>query len=299
MTYDAQETSTEEGQPVEFYLFSQKLGTDTFTYTSGTESIVYLGKTYLPVAISRTEPKLSPKSTSGSMTLTLPKDNAFVVRYLGPFPPLPDKLTIYRTHSTDLASEVITFWEGDVKAVSFDGDKAKIALSTLSERLAGAIPKRVFSYTCNHVLYDSLCQVGNSAHKSEVDVVSIDASNPHILTVQDHTGTSFPTVSDRTTAAGDLTYFDGGYVDFLFTGSGGGTHSRSIVSYVDSTNTLTLSHRISDLNVGGKLSLFAGCDHDVTTCQSKFNNVNNYGGFPFVPGKNPFSTGVIDEEDTC
>jgi hypothetical protein len=37
----------------------------------------------------------------------------------------------------------------------------------------------------------------------------------------------------------------------------------------------------------------AGCDHSVSTCAARFGNLANYGGFPFIPTKNPFSTGVF------
>jgi len=37
----------------------------------------------------------------------------------------------------------------------------------------------------------------------------------------------------------------------------------------------------------------AGCDHSVSTCAARFDNLANYGGFPFIPTKNPFSTGVF------
>jgi hypothetical protein len=44
--------------------------------------------------------------------------------------------------------------------------------------------------------------------------------------------------------------------------------------------------------VGQTLSVLAGCDHTLPTCKTKFNNVINYGGFMFVPHKNPFATGL-------
>ena len=37
------------------------------------------------------------------------------------------------------------------------------------------------------------------------------------------------------------------------------------------------------------IDLFAGCAHDLTTCDVKFDAVLDYGGFPFVPRKNPFN----------
>jgi hypothetical protein len=33
----------------------------------------------------------------------------------------------------------------------------------------------------------------------------------------------------------------------------------------------------------------AGCDRTFATCQSKFGNSLNFGGFPWIPVKNPFA----------
>src|SRR3546814_7797331 len=33
--------------------------------------------------------------------------------------------------------------------------------------------------------------------------------------------------------------------------------------------------------------LYPGCDHSRATCISKFNNLLNYGGYDFIPVKNP------------
>ena len=41
------------------------------------------------------------------------------------------------------------------------------------------------------------------------------------------------------------------------------------------------------------VELVAGCDHSMPTCAARFDNLANYGGFPFIPTKNPFSTGVF------
>ncbi|MBV8777226.1 MAG: phage BR0599 family protein, partial [Alphaproteobacteria bacterium] len=30
-------------------------------------------------------------------------------------------------------------------------------------------------------------------------------------------------------------------------------------------------------------ALLPGCDHTVATCQSTFNNLSHFGGFPYIP----------------
>jgi hypothetical protein len=41
------------------------------------------------------------------------------------------------------------------------------------------------------------------------------------------------------------------------------------------------------------ITLYPGCSHDRATCNSKFNNLLNYGGFDFIPVKNPMDGGSI------
>jgi hypothetical protein len=45
--------------------------------------------------------------------------------------------------------------------------------------------------------------------------------------------------------------------------------------------------------VGQAVTLYPGCDHTTTTCDGKFSNLNNYGGFPHIPTKNPFGGSPI------
>jgi uncharacterized phage protein (TIGR02218 family) len=56
-----------------------------------------------------------------------------------------------------------------------------------------------------------------------------------------------------------------------------------------SGDTVTLSSVLPGLAVGSAFEAFAGCDRSFSTCQSKFGNALNFGGFPWIPAKNPFA----------
>jgi uncharacterized phage protein (TIGR02218 family) len=56
-----------------------------------------------------------------------------------------------------------------------------------------------------------------------------------------------------------------------------------------SGDTITLSAVLPGLAVGASFEAFAGCDRTFSTCQSKFGNSLNFGGFPWIPVKNPFA----------
>ncbi|MGZ7144865.1 phage BR0599 family protein, partial [Streptococcus pyogenes] len=55
------------------------------------------------------------------------------------------------------------------------------------------------------------------------------------------------------------------------------------------SNVLRIGYPFFDLLVGDSLELVQGCDHlRLGHCKNRFNNVAHYGGFDFIPDKNPF-----------
>jgi hypothetical protein len=36
--------------------------------------------------------------------------------------------------------------------------------------------------------------------------------------------------------------------------------------------------------------IYPGCKHNYTTCLTVFDNLDNFGGFPWIPGVNPFGS---------
>ena len=48
-----------------------------------------------------------------------------------------------------------------------------------------------------------------------------------------------------------------------------------------------------NLPAGQKVRLYPGCQHTLTICATRFNNLENYGGYPFIPLDNPFTSGTL------
>ena len=60
-----------------------------------------------------------------------------------------------------------------------------------------------------------------------------------------------------------------------------------------SGGAVTLSAPIPGLKAGDAFEAYPGCDHTLSTCADKFGNQLNYGGFPYIPVKNPFAGDAI------
>ena len=66
---------------------------------------------------------------------------------------------------------------------------------------------------------------------------------------------------------------------------------------VDQANTTTITVQAQfpnfSLHIGDVITVYAGCDHSITTCDVKFANGVNHGGHPYMLPSNIFITGLL------
>lgn len=268
MTYAAQETSAADGQPIE--LFDFRLGTTAYTWTTNPDAVTYNDIVYQPLSISRTSLQLDPEKRAEALTIRLPATSLLVQRYINNIPRQKATLTIRRVHRNDTADQVVQLFKGVARTVGFSnsGQDAEIAVVPLTAELLDSIPRFMFSSVCNHVLFDQACGVNQSSFRHLGDVLSFSNNTLEVSGLD---------------ARGDG-WADGGFVQ---TTSG---DFRLVVEQLGD-NARLLYPFTEDL-VGQEVQVFAGCDHSPETCATKFTNLTNNGGFPFVPTKNIFATGV-------
>ncbi len=265
MTFKDEETSVESGQVVELYEFIQ--GAETNRYTSSIDSYVFNSQTWLPRQISRNSAVQTVEERKSALEITLPSEDPVASRYVGIVPGELMTLTITRVHR-GFPSGGFVIWSGRITGASFKKSGAECTLQGLTTEAAFSRPIPRFKYLslCNHILYDGGCTLIASAHQYTGTVVAVSGS---IITVS------------GLLAAESAEWAQSGYVQF-------GTDFRLVLTQPDDDCTLLLPFREDVL--GESVDVFAGCDHTLTICNSKFANKDNYGGFPYVPSKNPFLT---------
>ena len=289
MTYTGQEESLESGQPIELYLFTNL--EETFAYTSGPDPVVFGLNTYQPLAISRTDPDLEDVTTARNLGVTVPVTEPFVRRYLSFVPASLDKCVVYRQHSTDGGTpETIQFFTGDVTNVTFEGSTATINVQNVGAILERLVPQQTCRSGCNHILYDSKCNVAEASFTIDT-IVTIISSDGLTITV-DASANTFPDTGLQLSAqlSSDPDYVLAGLLE-----RDAGNENRMVREVNDLGSDVvecTVLFPFQILSVGTPLKLLAGCDHQFDTCINKFSNTDRYGGFPFVPLKNVFNVGV-------
>lgn len=271
MTYDQYETSVEGSQPVELYEII--LGSTPYYYTSAEDNVTIDTNEYIATAIKRSKVGRGQEERRNILTIEVPSLNEVATQYISSVPRERARVLIKRYQRPDgITPEVILIFEGYIASVAFTDDarKAKIAVKPISEATSREIPRFVFSAQCNNVLYDDRCQVVKGGSFKYTGTVTAISGNT--LTV--------PGLSGYTNG-----WFTAGAVE-----EATGLDIRLIIDHTGDDIKISLPFPFTI--VGKSVDVYAGCDHTIAVCNSKFSNVDNYRGFAFVPKKNIFKSGL-------
>lgn len=272
MTFDAFETSVEDGNIIELYQFTQ--GAVVSRYTNFNEDVIFNGSSWLTTQISRDEIERAIETGINDLKIRLPLDNPIASQYIPNVPGKVIDVIIYRAHYTDPAEQILVVFEGYIAQAEFDGGlEATLTLQPFTSQFKRSAPRYTYQSLCNHVLYDAQCKIARGTF-THVGLLSGIDETLRTVTVNGVVGLG----SD---------WAVGGWVAFP---AGGNDDQRLVVAQSGDTLTL-LSNFASDV-LGFNVDVFAGCAHDITTCNTKFSNVINFGGTPYVPVKNPFGSTI-------
>lgn len=267
MTYEAQEEG--HGQPVELYQFRRGV-TKSYLYTSHDVPITFGSLVYQPIQIKAGKIEQNSEIERADLPITIQRDAEILDNFIA-FPRTEViTITVFRQHLNDGDAEFITAWKGRVLTVNFKRDTGVLICEPIFTSLKRPGLVRTYQAQCPHALYGGECQVVDQLYKIQGTVTGIIAN----------------TIQATAWAAFDDNYFNGGYVVF------DNAEFRSITDSLG-TGILTLTANIPDLSGGGLVMAYPGCKHNLDDCLNKFNNVINYGGFPYIPKVNPFNGTMI------
>lgn len=280
MSYVVKEASLEAGSPVELY--DILLGSDVeYHHTSGEDPITADSQLYTPLAIARDAVTAGGESRSTIIAITMPASHPFPQAYVNVVPGERATFTIRRFHRTDTDTEIVELYKGRVQSVSFsqNGAVSTVSIMPLTGEQVRTIPLFVYSGLCNHVLGQQTplggCPVDLEAGVSPINglafrhVGNVTLVNVNVLTVAG--ANAFPDG-----------WFNNGFVKTA------ASDYRLILEHTGNTLRLLLPFT-ADLT-GASVNVYAGCNHDPVTCVTKFDVMDDYGGYSGVPTLNPFNT---------
>jgi len=268
MTYQSIETSQELGQPVELYQFV-KNGVTTH-YTNYFQDLTIGSNVFKTANIKRTNFEISSGMDNAGLSLTMPIDDDFSKELVGVSDDYVTTVTISRGHSTNPAGTYVVYWKGRIVTTEAMEMSVKIVCESVFTSLKRSGVRARFQKSCRHALYSSTCKVNPEAYGQNATLTSV---NGVTLTV--------PVAANQPDGwyVGGMLKASNGAFSFIVRHSGASlTISRQsgfIEDYMNSNSTMPVV-------------IYPGCDRNRgdTGC-GKFNNLLNFGGFPWMPSRNP------------
>lgn len=282
LEFIAAETGAASASPVELYEFAH--GAAVYRYTSGDAAVHTGAGTFALEAISRTEVELSEEDLSGTITITVPADNAVAKLFAAANPSNQVFITVSRQHRT-VPGEIEFVFQGVVASASFDGVACSLTCQPVGSVLSKQIPTRLYQPQCGHVLFSQTEYYGTGgAVGGSAQSVGCNVNRENFKTTAVVGSALASTITAPAFASKPDGYFTAGKVETL------DGETRYITSHIG--NTITVAYPVA-ISVGDTVSVYPGCDGLAATCRSKFNNIINFYGFNKLPRRNPFNSALV------
>jgi uncharacterized phage protein (TIGR02218 family) len=248
-----------------------------YRIATGTRDITIDGNLYRASPAQRGEVTITAAANGTDLEIVLPLSHAVPQRYmqLG-VPPRTIQVTVWRHQLTSGEDEVI--WRGHVTSLAIEYPRARLLVPAVFTRiLRRQVPTSTVGRLCPHVLYDKQCRVVKDDFKLETTVTYVNGRT--IRCVEPYPD-AFATYGEmKHVATGESV-----------------TIMNQTTTGVDGVER-TLQLPIPGLAVGDAIEIYAGCAHSLAACRTKFDNVLNFGGFPFIKsalGWNSITQGVFE-----
>lgn len=269
MSFSGVEMSRADGMPVELFLFRYGTGsTNYYAYTNAEQAITHLGITYVPVPIGRDSLKSSGTLDKAALTVDMAVELELAELFRIYPPSQVVSLIIRQGHANDPAAEFPVAWSGRVLGGSREGSVFSATCEPVATSMRRPGLRRNYQYGCPHVLYGTSCRANKAAATSSATVSSVTSNRV--------------TLTSSWASSGLKPKYAGGIISWT---AGGRTEIRTILRV--STDTLTCSGALSGMSAGMTVSVILGCNRTMDDCGTLHSNINNFGGQPWIPTKNP------------
>lgn len=225
-----------------------------YTFCPKVTSVVFNGRIFTPTIISRGAIQLTDNFLKNNLQVKMSRTHSFARMLLTYTPEVPVTLTIYRNSTV--------YWRGQVLGANGSGLFIELdCLTNYSKTLRPAITPRI-QLTCRHQLYSEGCGLIKSNFGFSTTIATI-------ISGLEFTVTSVNSNPDSYYLNGEIFW---------------NNQRRNIIKQIGTS--LKISYPFIGTLTGSAI-IYPGCDKIENTCNVKFNNRLNFGGFSRLPLKNP------------
>lgn len=245
----------------ELYKFTEvkrDMGTETVisttTYTSQKRSVTYDSLTYTPVAMSRSDNESKSAVSTSNMKVYFSLDNAFADSWFNNDDSI---LKFELIEKEDTTYSII--WKGRLVNVEISGNNSVLNFESNFSSLRNYGLNRVYQRTCPHALFSTACGADKDDYRTFGTIGAVSGITLTVLA---------------------LSIFDDHYFTYGTIVDGAG-NSRMITSQIG--DQIKISRYCPTFTASTSVTLYLGCSKTREICNSKFANVKNFGGFPYMP----------------
>lgn len=268
MSFSLFESSRSKSKPYFLYFIRYGAGAnDFYAFTDNEFPVSVDGVTYEVRQITHGDVATSGTLDKSTVELMTPKTNELFDLFRIYPPSYRVQLTIMKGHNGDPDTDVKTIWSGRILGMSVRGVECTYACEPIVTTMKRLGLRRNWQYGCPHPLYLNGCFASKAAVRQTATVSAISGA-----AVTLPSGWNGPIAAEK---------FVGGIVEV----STGGSLSRTILRV--NSNVLVIAGPTTGIVVGGTVSIYPGCAHDMADCKNVHDNIVNFGGQPWIPMDNP------------
>lgn len=274
MTYDAMETSVQNAKPIFLLEFTTESGVTR--YTTSPTTITHATHTWTPSPVTPPDAVQTTGLNRDGLRLTFPRTDTLALSMLSDQLDTEVDVVILRK---DIGGDVFrTYWVGRVSAATGEEGKIHVECESILTSLRRAGPKRRYQKPCPHAHYGRGCKLVLATWEDSKVYTAVDASETVI------------------TVSGIGAYDEGWFFGGILEAPNG--VRRMIVGQSATTITIlfpiaNLAEELADAVGDVSVILYPGCNRSMSVCETKFSNLDNHGGFNWIPAKNPMGGSSI------
>jgi len=271
MSYDTLTSGRATSVPFELFSFSYGPSqNDVYRYTNSERKIAIGADVFKPVSVTRGDAVTKGRTDSSDFEVRVPANSDVGYLFKDEPPPYPVHLVVHEGELGDETKEVVILWSGLVLSGTLEGNQMVLRCEQATSGMRRTGLRRHYQLACPFRLYGDQCRANKVTATRSTTVSAISGA-----------AITLPSGWANGTSA---TKFKNGIATWLRTD--GQRESLSIVSNSSET-VLNLNRRPRGLLPGNSIDLILGCDKSMTDCSLLHQNIQNYGGQPWIPLDNP------------
>lgn len=257
------EAQSQQADSIETYLFTT--AATEYAYTSCHEDVTIGARTYTAAPIRRSAFTRDVNLQTVTCQIAAPI-TTFFQQYIANTPIIPVQVEIRKYFVTDYTQSILVFY-GVIIDVTIKGRAAEASCVSSGYELKEKVPHVFYQSYCNNTLYGDVCGLDEDAWKVDAVIEDIDNTNDEAMLKSStfDLGGSNPLALGRVKFGSDERFITG--------------HNRE---------RIWIHFPFNSLSINDTVTAHYGCDKHHYSCLFRFNNLNNFVGFPYIPqGKNP------------